>query len=74
MPMYIFYPCQEDGTATSFEAYELQTDAQAAEQAEMVLSGHASATHVMIWRDGQALAPVRRATAARGPQSDAPEA
>ncbi|MDB5498352.1 MAG: hypothetical protein JWP28_2383 [Phenylobacterium sp.] len=61
MPMYIFYPCLEDGTATSFEAFELKGDEAAFAQGELVLGGHASATHVMAWRDGQALPPIRRA-------------
>ena len=69
MPMYIFYPCLEDGSSTSFEAYELEDDEAAQDQAEAVLQGHASATHVMVWRDGQALEPVRRerSDAADGP-------
>jgi hypothetical protein len=74
MPMYIFYPCLEDGTANSFEAYELTDDAAAAEQGELVLAGHASASHVMIWRDGQPLEPVRRATTGPRPAGDAPQA
>jgi hypothetical protein len=60
MPMYIFYPCLEDGSPTSFEAFELEDDEAAFAQGEMVLDGHASATHVMVWRDGEALAPIRR--------------
>ncbi|WP_372782005.1 hypothetical protein [Phenylobacterium sp.] len=61
MPMYIFYPCLEDGSPTSFEAFELGDDAAALEQGEAVLAGHTSATHVMVWRDGVALDPIRRA-------------
>jgi len=74
MPMYIFYPCQDDGSATSFEAYELEDDAAAAGQGANVLEAHASATHVMIWRDGHALAPIRRDPADRSPDPDAPAA
>ena len=74
MPMYIFYPCLEDGSANSFEAYELSDDAAAAEQGELVLAGHASATHVIIWRDGRPLEPLRRAATGPGPACDAPEA
>ena len=60
MSMYIFYPCLEDGTPTSFEAFELDDDEAAVARGETVLEGHASATHVMIWRDGEALDPIRR--------------
>jgi len=61
MPMYIFYPCQADGSPTSFEAFELADDEAAFAQGEAVLEGHASASHVMVWRDGAALEPIRRA-------------
>jgi hypothetical protein len=74
MPMYIFYPCLEDGSATSFEAYELEGDAAAREQGEIVLDGHASATHVMVWRDGLALPPIRRDPRLTAGDQDAPEA
>jgi hypothetical protein len=60
MPMYIFYPCLEDGSSTSFEAFELDDDEAAFAQGEAVLAGHDSATHVMVWRDGEALDPIRR--------------
>jgi len=60
MPMYIFYPCLDDGSATSFEAYELEDDAAARERAELVLESHASAVQVRVWRDGVALAPLGR--------------
>ncbi len=68
MPMYIFYPCLEDGSPTSFEAFELKDDEAAIAQGERVLDGHASATHVLVWRDGETLPPVRR------PAPGAPEA
>jgi len=74
MPMYIFYPCLEDGSATSFEAYELGDDDAAREQGGAVLANHASATHVMVWRDGQALAPIRREDAPRPAGPEAPRA
>jgi len=74
MPMYIFYPCLEDGSANSFEAYELSDDAAAAEQRGLVLAGHASATHVMIWRDGEPIEPGPPAAAPNRPSTDAPEA
>jgi len=72
MPMYIFYPCLEDGSATSFEAYELEDDAAAAEQGAAVLATHESATLVTIWRDGEALDPVRRDAAANRPRGPRP--
>jgi hypothetical protein len=67
MPMYIFYPCLADGSATSFEAYELEDDTVAAEQGAAVLAAHASATHVTVWRDGEALGPIPRDAAAGRP-------
>jgi hypothetical protein len=60
MPMYIFYPCLEDGSPTSFEAYELADDESALAQAEVVLESHDSAFLVKVWRGTVALEPVRR--------------
>lgn len=74
MPLYIFYPCLEDGSATSFEAYELGDDAAAREQGESVLDDHTSATHVTVWRDGVALAPIRRDHARASVGPDGPQA
>jgi hypothetical protein len=71
MPMYIFYPCLEDGSPTSFEAYELADDASAQAQAELVLEAHDSAFLVKVWRGGVALEPVRRSPRERA--DDDPE-
>ena len=60
MPMYIFYPCLENGSPTSFEAFELGDDDAAREKAELVRESHVSATQVVVWRDDEALEPVRR--------------
>jgi hypothetical protein len=69
MPMYIFFPCLEDGSSTSFEAYELEDDAAARERAGQVLESHDSAVQVMVWRDGVALAPLGRPTPPRSSPS-----
>ncbi|HEX2817184.1 MAG TPA: hypothetical protein VHN39_12350 [Phenylobacterium sp.] len=60
MPMYLFYPCRDDGLPTSLEAFELADDAAARDQACSVLAGHASATQVTVWCDGEALETVCR--------------
>jgi hypothetical protein len=73
MPMYIFYPCLEDGSSTSFEAYELDDDAAARERAELVLESHASAVQVTVWRDGVALAPLSRTPPQRSSPSSQSE-
>jgi hypothetical protein len=72
MPMYLFYPCLEDGSPTSFEAYELEDDASAQAQAEAVLESHDSASLVMVWRGGVALEPVRRAAPDRAAEPQGP--
>lgn len=72
MPMYLFYPCQEDGSPTSFEAYELADDASAQAKAEVVLESHDSAFLVMVWRGGVALEPVRRAAPGRVAEPEGP--
>jgi len=72
MPMYLFYPCLEDGSPTSFEAFELEDDASAQARAELVLENHDSAFLVMVWREGVALAPVRRDPPGRGAEPDGP--
>jgi hypothetical protein len=72
MPMYTFYPCLEDGSPTSFEAYELADDASALAQAELVLETHDSAALVTVWREGLALEPVRRLAPGRADEAQAP--
>jgi len=60
MPMYLFYPCLEDGSSTSFEALELADDLAVYDQARTLLARHASATHVTVWRDGEPVDTIRR--------------
>jgi hypothetical protein len=72
MPMYIFYPCLEDGSPTSFEAFELGDDDAARGQAERVLESHSSAARVMVWRDGEALHSVGRGPPDRADGPDGP--
>ncbi len=49
MPIYTFYPCKADGDATSFDAADLRSDAQARIHALRVLAQHASCSHVVVW-------------------------
>jgi hypothetical protein len=72
MPMYLFYPCLEDGSPTSFEAYELDDDASAQAQAELVLDNHDSAVLVQIWRGVVALEPIRRSSPGRSAEPEGP--
>lgn len=72
MSMYLFYPCLEDGSPTSFEAYELRDDDAAREQAERVLASHASAARVTVWRDGEAVHAVGRGPPSRSDGAEGP--
>jgi hypothetical protein len=49
MPIYTFYPCRADGFSTTFEAYELDGDAEALDRAELLLRQHASCDFVTVW-------------------------
>lgn len=49
MPLYTFYPTQPDGLAPSFEAAELDSDAEAEVEAVRVLDGHRAAASVVVY-------------------------
>jgi hypothetical protein len=58
MPVYFFYPHLLDGSATMFEAHELDGDVSALRKARQVLGEHTSATSVVVWRDDRIVARV----------------
>jgi len=49
MAMYTFYLCNQDGGATSFEAFELASDEKAAERALKLLDEHPGCAYVAVW-------------------------
>lgn len=51
MPLYIFYPCHDDGTSETFLAHELPGDTAARSYAGELLEQHRSASRVAIWLD-----------------------
>lgn len=58
MPMYTFYPCRSDGSSSTFEALELDTDIQAKDHAPRLLRQHPTCAFVTVWRgDREVLAP-----------------
>ena len=50
MPMYTFYPCKPDGSATTFEALDLGDDATAAERAGRLIGLHPECAYVNVWQ------------------------
>lgn len=51
MPLYTFHYCKPDGDSTSFEAFELPSDAEAAARALLTLEQHKSCAYVVVWHD-----------------------
>ena len=49
MAMYTFYLCDHEGSSTSFEAYDLRSEAEAADRALRVLAEHSSSAFVAAW-------------------------
>ncbi|HEY3695915.1 hypothetical protein [Phenylobacterium sp.] len=50
MATYTFYPCKADGVSTSFIAFDLDSDEEARERAQLVLDDHASCAYVEAWQ------------------------
>jgi hypothetical protein len=50
MPMYTFFLCSDDGTAPSFESFELVGDEHAPARALQMLAEHRSCSYVAIWQ------------------------
>lgn len=51
MAVYTFYLCNPGGVATSFEAFALDSDAEAPARALQMLKDHPSCTYVDVWDD-----------------------
>ncbi|HEY4030155.1 MAG TPA: hypothetical protein VGM25_07415 [Caulobacteraceae bacterium] len=60
MSLYMFYLCQPNGDARSFEIFDLHDDVAAFEEAGVMLDQHLSAAHVAVWCDERKVCTVRR--------------
>lgn len=60
MTMFTFYLCKEDGSAASFEAFELASDQLARERATAMLAQHTSCAYVNAWRGERKIWSERR--------------
>jgi hypothetical protein len=49
MSIYTFYPCQPDGSSTTFQAIELAEDRSAAAHAAALLDQHPSCAYIAVW-------------------------
>jgi len=49
MPMYTFYCCKPDGSATTFEAHVLKGDEAAHDRASLLVRQHASCAYVAVF-------------------------
>ena len=64
MAIYTFYPCRDDGSAATFEAFDLSGDDDTAPVAATVLVRHPSATFVSIYEADRRIGQIRRGPAA----------
>ena len=72
MAVYTFYLCRPDGSAASFEAFELASDAEARRRAPQILAEHPSCAYVAVWDGDRCVATRhRKATAAPALQRSA---
>ena len=55
MTIYTFYLCSGDGSASSFEAFELGGDEHAPERALRLLGEHPSCSFVAVWEGDRPL-------------------
>ena len=60
MPLFTFYPCRRDGSATAFETFEQRSDAEARVRAAQILREHPSAVEVVIWQGERRVGSVIR--------------
>jgi hypothetical protein len=58
--IYTFYCCRPDGSAPSFEVYDLPSDEAAAHRALALLGTHPSAAHIAVCQDDRELLVQRR--------------
>lgn len=64
MPIYTFYPCRPDGSAPTFEAFDLESDVEAQRRAIELLAQHPSCAYVTVWQgDREVLRPPQPAHA-----------
>ena len=63
MGIYTFYLCAGDGTAASFEAFDLGSDEHAPERALKLLAEHPSCSYVAVWQGDRPLMEQHRMTA-----------
>ena len=49
MAIYTFYPCQTDGSAASFEAFDMADETGLAARAAMLLAEHPTCAYVNVW-------------------------
>jgi hypothetical protein len=61
--MYTFYLCKEDGSAASFEAFELQGDAEVTPRAAAMLNQHPGCAFVNVWQGDRKAMRLDRETA-----------
>jgi len=64
MPLYMFFPCRQDGASAMFEEVDLPSDARAGRYARALLDQHESCTHVVAWC-GERKVLVRRRRASK---------
>ncbi|HXA39999.1 MAG TPA: hypothetical protein VNW53_13455 [Phenylobacterium sp.] len=64
MTIYTFYLCNLGGGASSFEAFELSSDAEAPDRALKMLKDHPSCAYVTVWDETRPVL-VRHRTAVR---------
>ena len=60
MPLFTFYPCRSDGSATAFETFEEASVTAALARAERVLREHPSAVEVEVWQGERRIGAVSR--------------
>lgn len=60
MPLFTFYPCRPDGSATAFETFEETSVTAALARAERVLHEHSSAVEVEVWQGERRVGAVAR--------------
>jgi hypothetical protein len=60
VPLFTFFPCRPDGSATAFETFEEPHDIAALARAERVLREHSSAVEVVVWQGERRIGAVAR--------------
>jgi hypothetical protein len=60
MPVFTFYICKRDGSSTSFEAFELESDRDTPDRATAMLAEHLSCAFVSVWQGEREVLTRRR--------------